>query len=160
MQPRTNVSAEATNTSDLVIELQKQNKAFAGQKGANYGNPGDPRIILASIIKMMLSFVGMIFLFYTIYGGYLIMTAVGKEDRITKGRSIISHGVFGVVVMLAAYSITVFIAGIALSTQTQKFGKTTQFQWGILPNSGGFYNTDVQSQDTSIFEYPTAPKMP
>lgn len=64
-----------------------------------------------SIIKTLLSFIGVIFLILTIYAGFLWMTAGGNEDSVGKARKILTFAVSGLIVILAAYSITWFVLG-------------------------------------------------
>lgn len=62
------------------------------------------------VIKVVLSFVGVIFLALVFYAGYLWMTAHGDETQIEKAQSIIRSAVTGLIITVGAYSITVFLA--------------------------------------------------
>ncbi|MFH1173150.1 MAG: hypothetical protein V1692_01310 [bacterium] len=68
-----------------------------------------PEDIVGAIIKTALSLVGVIFLILIIYGGFLWMTAGGKEDQIKKAQNIIQNSVIGLAIVLAAYGITYFV---------------------------------------------------
>lgn len=61
------------------------------------------------IIKVALSFVGTIFFALTIYAGFLWMTASGNEEQVSKAKGIIKMAVIGMVITLAAYSITTYV---------------------------------------------------
>lgn len=65
--------------------------------------------IIAEIIKYLLSFLGLLFLILTLYGGFLWMTAAGNDDQIAKAKAIIVNGIVGLIIILAAYSITYFV---------------------------------------------------
>ncbi|MFH0951523.1 MAG: hypothetical protein V1765_03570 [bacterium] len=65
--------------------------------------------IIANIISVVLSFLGVIFLILMIYGGYTWMTATGNEQQITKARTIIVAALIGVLITVAAYAITYFV---------------------------------------------------
>ena len=69
----------------------------------------DPREIVAKVIKIFLSLLGTIFLVLIIYGGYLWMTAQGEEEQVTKAKDLIRNAVIGLIIILAAYTITKFI---------------------------------------------------
>jgi|WetSurMetagenome_2_1015567.scaffolds.fasta_scaffold19938_5 hypothetical protein len=62
-----------------------------------------------AVIYSLLSLLGIIFLGLTIYGGILWMTAEGKEDQVEKAQKIITQAVIGLVIVLAAYAISIFV---------------------------------------------------
>lgn len=93
---------------DLLTDLNKQNQAFAGQKGANLSD-ADPRIVAAKIVKILLSVTGVALTAWTFYGGLLIFTAAGDSEKIDRAKSVISNGVIGLILVLSAYSITWFV---------------------------------------------------
>ncbi|MBU1612848.1 hypothetical protein KKC87_00230 [Patescibacteria group bacterium] len=64
---------------------------------------------VGTLIKTVLSLVGVIFLILTIYAGVLWMTAGGNEENVTKARKILTFAVTGLIIILAAYSITWFV---------------------------------------------------
>lgn len=70
--------------------------------------------LIGTIIKGVLSFVGVIFMVLTVYAGFLWMTAQGEESKIEKAQGIIKSSVVGLVVMLGAYSITSFVVPMIL----------------------------------------------
>ena len=79
-------------------------KAF-GQTGA----PRDIRLITAKIIKVFLGVLGIIFVALLVAAGYKWMTAVGNEDKIKEAKGQITTAVIGLLIILAAYSITDFV---------------------------------------------------
>lgn len=64
---------------------------------------------IGNLVGVVLSFLGIIFLVLTIYGGFLWMTAHGNEEQVKKARNIVVSAVIGLVVILSAYAITYFI---------------------------------------------------
>ena len=66
--------------------------------------------IMGMVIQAALALVGMIFLILMIYAGYLWMTASGNQEQAEKARSIITMAVTGLVVVMAAYAVTVFVS--------------------------------------------------
>ncbi|MFA6410023.1 MAG: hypothetical protein WCW26_00395 [Candidatus Buchananbacteria bacterium] len=86
----------------------------AGSQGAGYKtsetDEGTGLAILAGmLVRMFLSLLGVIFISYTIYGGFLWMTAAGNDEQVKKGKNVIRDGVIGLIVVLSAASIYIFI---------------------------------------------------
>ena len=70
---------------------------------------GDVPSYLGQIIGIALSLSGSIFLLLVIYGGFLIMTSGGNQERYDKGRKTIYWAVVGILLIGASYAITSFI---------------------------------------------------
>lgn len=62
-----------------------------------------------NIIGVVLSFVGVIFLLLMIFAGLTWMTASGNQEKITKAKDLMINAIIGLVIVLAAYAITVFV---------------------------------------------------
>lgn len=65
--------------------------------------------IVASVIKAGLSLLGVIFLILMVIAGFQWMTAAGNETKVEKATSMIKAALIGLIIVLAAYSITYFI---------------------------------------------------
>jgi amino acid transporter len=74
-------------------------------------NLGDITIgqMAAQIIQVALGFLAIIFLILIIFAGFRWMTASGNEEQVKKATKTITAAVIGLVVVLAAYTITYFI---------------------------------------------------
>ena len=70
---------------------------------------GDLEIIIYNIIQYILSFLGVAAILVIIYGGYLWMTAGGSEEKINKAKKIVTQAVIGLVVIILAYAISLFV---------------------------------------------------
>ena len=112
-------------------ELSQQTGAFAGTQGASLGTPNDPRLVVAKIIRSLLTVVGILFLVYTLYAGYLILTSRGDEQKIEKGKSTLRTAIIGVIVTLSAYTILRFIDN-TIRQQSQR------------PTDGSYYESDTR----------------
>ena len=44
-----------------------------------------------------------------VYGGFLWMTAHGNEEQVTKAKNLITAALIGLVIILSAYAISVFV---------------------------------------------------
>jgi len=82
----------------------------AGGEGAGYNiSQKSPEQIIGIIIQSVLSFLGVIFLILTIYGGYLWMTASGNEEQVSKAKKTLTAAVIGVIIVVSAYAISYFV---------------------------------------------------
>jgi len=87
------------------------NQIEASAESAELGTAQDPRLIVATVIRVMLSLIGTIFFVLMIYAGYLWLTSRGEEDKVQKAKKIITRSVVGLIVILVSYSITLFVGG-------------------------------------------------
>lgn len=85
----------------------------AGTDGAGYDTSIEPETGVATlagkIVRAFLSLTGIIFVVYTIYGGFLWLTSGGNEERITKAKSILRNGIIGLIVIFSAAAIYVLV---------------------------------------------------
>lgn len=124
----------ATSTS-YTDDMNAQLGAAVGSEGANLGDAKDPREIVASVIRILLSLTGMVFLCLTIYAGYLWMTAGGNEDEVAKAKTLLTQAVIGLAVILLAYSITIFVFNTLLGKGVLS-GSYWSVQQPLAPNCG------------------------
>ncbi|MBI3290907.1 hypothetical protein HYZ76_01335 [Candidatus Falkowbacteria bacterium] len=91
-------------------ELQRQDQAFL--EGAGLGSdPGRNTLgeVVADIIRIFLSFLGVVFVVLIIYAGWLWMSSAGNEEKIDKAKRIMTSAFIGLLIVLAAYAITYFV---------------------------------------------------
>lgn len=91
----------------LAVELEGLEKT-AQTAGINRGGV-DPTVAVTQIIQWVLSFVGVIFLILMIYGGFTWMTSNGNQETIQKAQKIVGSAVVGLIIVLSAYAITLFM---------------------------------------------------
>jgi hypothetical protein len=65
--------------------------------------------VVGRIIYAALTLIGTIFFVLMVYAGYLWMTARGAEEQVEKAKNIIRAAIIGLVVVVSAYAITVFV---------------------------------------------------
>jgi len=106
----------ATNLSDIVWTGGDGNIDTVG----NVTGLGerDPREIAAAVIKVMLGFLGIIAVLIILYAGFLWMTAAGNEDKISQAKGMMSAGVIGLIIILAAFGIATFVMNALVSATT------------------------------------------
>ena len=97
-------------------EIAQQLQAAGGAQGAGLGEPVDPRVTVVLLIRTVLRLLGLVLLVFIIYAGFLWMTAGGNEEQITKAKATMRNAIIGLIIILSAYSITIFVARLALGT--------------------------------------------
>ena len=102
-----NVGLSSVNaTSTPAINIQKQSDAFNKEAGFMSTSLGT---VISLIIKTVLSILGIIFLVLIIMAGFKWMTAGGNEKQIQDAQATMKTAIIGLIIVLAAYSITYFI---------------------------------------------------
>lgn len=65
--------------------------------------------IIATIIKIILGFLGVIFIILMLTAGFKWMTAQGNEEHITEAQKTIQTAIIGLIIVMGAYAITYFV---------------------------------------------------
>jgi len=73
------------------------------------GTNMNPQEAAVSIIKYLMTFLGIIAVAVILLGGFRWLTAGGNEDKIASAKNTIIAGVIGLIIVLAAYAIVQFI---------------------------------------------------
>lgn len=66
-------------------------------------------VIVGNIINVVLGFLGIVLLFYLLYGGFLWMTSGGSEDGVKKAKQMIQNAIIGLVIIVSSYAISNFV---------------------------------------------------
>lgn len=66
-------------------------------------------LIIANIITIVLSLLGIIFVILVITSGFGWMTAGGNDEKIKKSQERLKSAIIGLIIIVAAYAITYFI---------------------------------------------------
>lgn len=69
----------------------------------------DPRDMIVSLIKVAMSFMGIIAMIMIMLAGFKFMTSGGNEDRVGEAKGMLSGAVIGIMIMLASYGIANFV---------------------------------------------------
>lgn len=98
-------------TSDMWTDIVSPNLEIFVSQGVypEYTEEDHPAQIVALIIKIILSFLAIIFVALIIYGGFTWMTATGNQERVTKSKDIILNSIIGIAIVIAAYAISFFV---------------------------------------------------
>lgn len=96
-------SAQLLNNTTELNNMAVETKNAAGLADISVGT------LVAQIIRIALSFLAVIFLVLIVMAGFKWMTAGGNQDDIKKSTATIKNAVIGLIVVIAAYTITYFI---------------------------------------------------
>jgi cbb3-type cytochrome oxidase subunit 3 len=108
----------ATTAKELFNKSLDKTAEGTGHKGVGITEKELPQKI-GEIIQAFLSFLGVIFLVLMIYGGYAWMMARGNEQEVVKAKNIITNAIIGLVIVLAAYAITLMMKPFWEGASTQ-----------------------------------------
>lgn len=105
-----------------VVRVQTANFTNAGEfaesaateSGVDTGSSVEEKV--ASIVNYALSLLGVIFLILMVYGGFIWMLARGDEAEAKRAKNIITAGVIGMIIVIAAFAITTFVVNSLIST--------------------------------------------
>ncbi len=76
------------------------------------------RDTIVAVLNVLLGFLGIIAVIVILLGGFKWMTAGGSDDKIGEAKKLISAGIVGLVVILAAYAIATYVVS-TISSVTQ-----------------------------------------
>ena len=65
--------------------------------------------VIGNILKVVLSFLGLIALIIIVYGGFMWMTAGGTQEKVETAKTLMINGIIGLVIIVLAYAIAGFI---------------------------------------------------
>ncbi|OGY41455.1 MAG: hypothetical protein A2Y82_00900 [Candidatus Buchananbacteria bacterium RBG_13_36_9] len=79
---------------------------------------------IALIIKALFGFLGVLFFALIVYGGFMYMTSMGKDEQIKKAKNIIITAVIGLAIILLSYAIATYIMNLLMSSMGGGGGDT------------------------------------
>jgi len=125
------IAIPAFAIADLGVGGLKQTaEQYAGYAPATGTSAAE---LVGSVIQVLLSIVGSIFLILVFYAGYLWMTARGEESQVEKAKKIVGQATIGLVLVVGAYSITSFVVPkIVEKTTGQSTGASTEAPQDIV----------------------------
>jgi len=80
---------------------------------------------IGGVISGILMLLGVIFMAYTIYAGYIWLTSAGNEEKLTKAKAILRGSIIGLIIVLGAYAITAFVISQVIKSTGYDQGTTT-----------------------------------
>ncbi len=129
--------------------LQETSNAF--RDGAGFSETqNDPRKIVSVLVNGVLSILGMIMTGYLLWGGYLIMTGGGVEERIARGKRSVWTSVVGAAILLSAFALSRF--AIYMSSQAADPSKPTFSEEGGSASFDVDVEADADVPDDPLFD--------
>ena len=71
------------------------------------------------IIRVFISFLGIVAVVIILFGGFKWMTAGGNEDKVQEAKRLIIAGIIGLAIILSAYAIASFVIEQLISATTE-----------------------------------------
>ena len=99
-------SVNATGLSSAFGPASPLNTAATA---ANYNTGTSITGAASNVILILLSVLGIVFIFLLVYGGIEWMSAGGNESRKSKSQEIIRAAIIGLAVVLGAYAISYYV---------------------------------------------------
>ena len=103
--PIVSYAGPLTDSDDIIKSMNDA----GGKSGFSVGAQDQLPTMIATIIKAGLGLLGIIFIILLILAGFNWMTAAGDEEKVTKAKNTITRAVIGLIIIIAAYAITVFV---------------------------------------------------
>lgn len=67
------------------------------------------KVAVQNFVRWFLTILGLIAVIMIIIGGFQWMTAAGNEDKVSKAKNIIQTAVIGLIIIIMAWAITIFV---------------------------------------------------
>jgi len=98
----------------LAVPAVAAAQVSTGNYGVTFGlGTADLESTVVNIIQWVLGFLGLIAVIFILYGGFVWMTASGNEEKVSKAKKVITAAVIGLIVVLLAWAIVIFVVGQA-----------------------------------------------
>lgn len=101
--------AQAPNLNENPFVRGQKDAGTIATKAQIGGGTTDLYVIAGRIINVVLGFLGIVLLFYFLYGGFKWMTSGGEEDGVKEAKEMIKNAVIGLVIVMAAYALSDFV---------------------------------------------------
>lgn len=101
----------AALASALLVESAAAQMNYGSQnvQGGLKGTTETADSAIQTLINRAMLFLALIAVCYGLYGGFLMLTAGGEEDKVSKGKTILFQVALGLVVIFLAWSVVSFV---------------------------------------------------
>ncbi|MBU0597986.1 pilin [Patescibacteria group bacterium] len=83
-----------------------------GNYGPTFGlGTADLESTIVNVVQWVLGFLGLVAVIFILYGGFIWLTSGGNEEKVAKAKKIISGAVVGLIIILLAWAIVIFVVG-------------------------------------------------
>ncbi len=104
-----------------------------------------PQRIIFNVVMYALGFVGIFFTVSLLYGGFKWMTSGGASDKIDEAKARLKNSLIGIVIILAAFLITVYVEDILRRTTTDGYY--------AIPGGGGNPSGDCSNDADCVRQF-------
>lgn len=94
---------------DAILGGESETSKLLTKLSSNVSTIKSPGQITAEVLQVVLGFLGLVGVIMIIYAGFLWLTAGGEEDKAKRGSTLLFQAIIGTFIVLAAYTITVFV---------------------------------------------------
>ena len=108
----------------------------------------DLRIYIAGLVRIALSFIGILFIGLMAFGGALWFLSKGNEETVKKAKGVLSRGVIGLVIVLSSYGIASLVQWALVKAAVEE--DILKVQDPNLLSSCGALWTDYQNCLTDV----------
>ena len=134
----------------LQTDVNKKIDIQASQVGdiGGYEKSSNVYGLAQTVINAFLAIIGVLLLIYLLYAGYHWMTAQGDEKKVDKAKETIQRAITGLIIIVAAYAISIFVVGRLEAGTLRGGGGTTPPAVSPTPspspvdNGAEYYKTD------------------
>jgi hypothetical protein len=74
-----------------------------------YKTSGGLAEVVGNVVSVLLGTLGIVFLLFVVYAGFLYLTDQGEGKKAEKARKLLTTSVIGMVIIVAAYAITFYV---------------------------------------------------
>jgi hypothetical protein len=78
----------------------------------NTGEKGTLESVIGFLMTVLLSLVGIVFMTFLFFGGFIWITAGGNETKIDRSKSILKQGIVGLLIVFGAYALSYFLLSL------------------------------------------------
>jgi uncharacterized membrane protein len=105
-----NTNSNTTNANNN-NPLNRLKNVASGEQGAYAkANEFTFSMIIGQVVRMLLSFLGIIFVVLIIVAGFQWMTANGNQESISKAKGSLQSSIIGLIIVVSAYAVWEFIS--------------------------------------------------
>ena len=94
----------------LLVAMPAQALDLGQEAAENIGlGNREPKSIVVNIIQVALGFLALLAVIIILIGGFKWMTAGGNDDKVAEARKLITAGIIGLLIILAAWGISKWV---------------------------------------------------
>ncbi|PLX20312.1 hypothetical protein C0584_06225 [Candidatus Parcubacteria bacterium] len=106
---KTEESLASGPLNNALSPMISQTRSFQETSGFSEASRTTLSDTIASVVRVFLGLLGIIFVVLIIWSGFNWMTAGGNEDQLAKAKKTITRAIIGLIITLSAYAITYFV---------------------------------------------------